>query len=152
MPERPATTATIFPAFRYADAPRAVTWLADAFGFEAKAVHAMDDGKIAHAELKYGNGIVMFGSARDEPDNPWAEVDFGIYVVVDDVDAHHARAKAAGAEIVYRPGTPTTAPANTPPRTAKAALEFWYISALGGGGALEHRARSAGGLPSQPAA
>jgi uncharacterized glyoxalase superfamily protein PhnB len=63
----------------------------------------MDDGKIAHAELAYGNGIVMLGSARDEPGNPWSRVDFGLYVVVDDVDAHHARAKAAGAEIVYPP-------------------------------------------------
>lgn len=100
--DRPVT-ATLFPALTYADAPRAVRWLQDAFGFQEKAVHPTEDGKIAHAELRFGNGILMFGSARDEPDNPWSEVDFGLYVVVDDVDAHHARAVAAGAEIVKPP-------------------------------------------------
>jgi uncharacterized glyoxalase superfamily protein PhnB len=103
MAEKPTTTATLFPAFSYADAPRAVRWLQDAFGFEEKAVYAGDDGKIAHAELRFGNGILMFGSKRKDPGNPWAEADFGIYVAVDDVDAHHARAKAAGAEIIKEP-------------------------------------------------
>ena len=96
-------TATLFPALTYKDAPKAVRWLQDAFGFAEKAVYPADDGKIAHAELSFGNGIVMFGSQRNEPDNPWATNDFGIYVAVDDVDAHHARAEAAGAEIVKPP-------------------------------------------------
>lgn len=96
-------TASLFPALSYADAPAAVRWLEDAFGFAAKAVYPTDDGKIAHAELRFGNGIVMFGSRRDDPGNPWSTVDFGIYVAVDDVDAHHARAAAAGAEIVKAP-------------------------------------------------
>jgi uncharacterized glyoxalase superfamily protein PhnB len=103
MADEPTTTATVFPAMGYADAPRAVRWLQDAFGFEAKAVHEGEDGTSAHAELRHGNGIVMFGSHRDEPGNPWARNDFGVYVVVDDVDAHHARAKAAGAAIVTPP-------------------------------------------------
>ena len=96
-------TATLFPACSYQDAPRAVRRLQDAFGFEEKAVYTSDDGTIAHAELRFGNGILMFGSRRDDPGNPWAEVDVGIYVAVDDVDAHHARATAAGAEIVKAP-------------------------------------------------
>lgn len=96
-------TATLFPALTYKDASKAVRWLQDAFGFAEKAVYPTDDGKIAHAELSFGNGIVMFGSERDEPGNPWAKVDFGIYVAVDDVDGHHGRAKAAGAEIVKPP-------------------------------------------------
>ena len=94
------TTATVFPAARYRDAPQAVRWLQQAFGFDEKLVVPGEGGTIAHAELVLGNGIVMLGSARDEPDNPWAKKDFGVYVVVDDIDAHHARAKAAGAEIV----------------------------------------------------
>jgi uncharacterized glyoxalase superfamily protein PhnB len=96
-------TATLFPACSYQDAAKAVRWLQDAFGFEEQAVHATDDGQIAHAELRFGNGILMFGSKRNDPGNPWDEVDFGIYVAVDDVDAHHARAEAAGAEIVKAP-------------------------------------------------
>lgn len=103
MADELRTTATIFPAMGYRDAPRAVRFLQEAFGFTEKAVYPTDDGKIAHAELRFGNGIVMFGSHRDEPGNPWADSDFGLYVVVDNVDAHHARALAAGAEIVKPP-------------------------------------------------
>lgn len=103
MADEPRTTATIFPAMGYADAPAALRFLKEAFGFTEKAVYPTADGKIAHAELQHGNGIVMFGSHRDEPGNPWAKSDFGLYVFVEDVDAHHARAAAAGAEIVQPP-------------------------------------------------
>jgi uncharacterized glyoxalase superfamily protein PhnB len=96
-------TASIFPAFQYADAPAAVDWLEKAFGFERKAVHPAPDGTIAHAELRFGNGMVMFGSKRPpDPANPWTQ-ESGLYVVVDDIDAHHARARQAGAEIVRPP-------------------------------------------------
>ena len=44
MADEPATTATNFPAMGYADAPRAVRWLQDVFGFAAKAVHQGEDG------------------------------------------------------------------------------------------------------------
>jgi uncharacterized glyoxalase superfamily protein PhnB len=103
MSEKATVTASLFPATTYADAPHAVRWLQDAFGFAEKAVYPTEDGKIAHAELSFGNGILMVGSARDEPGNPWAANPIGIYVAVDDVDAHCARARAAGAEIVIEP-------------------------------------------------
>ncbi len=95
-------TCTLFPALRYRDAPRSVAFLRDAFGFAEHAVHRDAEGVIAHAEMRHGNGAVMFGQARPEPGNPWAE-QAGIYVVVEDVDAHHARAAVAGAEIVSAP-------------------------------------------------
>lgn len=95
-------TATIFPALRFRDAERARGFLRDAFGFEDHALHRDAAGRIAHAELRHGNGAVMFGEARPDPSNPWAEA-HGLYVVVEDVDAHHARAAAAGAEIVTPP-------------------------------------------------
>jgi len=41
----------------------------------------------------------MLGSERAKPGNPWAAPS-GLYVAVPDIDAHHARAKAAGADIV----------------------------------------------------
>lgn len=100
---RSDVTASLFPAMCYRDAPAAVDWLERAFGFVRHAVH--DDGKglIVHAELRFGNGMVMFGSARaPDPANPWTEQD-GVYCVVEDVDAHHARAAAAGAEILRPP-------------------------------------------------
>jgi uncharacterized glyoxalase superfamily protein PhnB len=98
------TSPNIFPALRYRDASAAIDWLGRAFGFEAKAVHRSDGGVVEHAELQLGAGLIMLGQHREdgwfggEPDPRASTV--GIYAVVDDVDAHHDRAKAAGAEIV----------------------------------------------------
>jgi uncharacterized glyoxalase superfamily protein PhnB len=91
---------SLFPAFRYQDAPAAMEWLAKAFGFKKTLQVPMSDGTIAHAEMRFGPGVIMLGSARDEPGNPWAAVRQGVAVYVQDVDAHYQRAKAAGAEIV----------------------------------------------------
>ena len=98
------TTATIVLSLRYRDAPAAIEWLCEAFGFEKHFVVPGEDGTIAHAQLVFGNGMIMLGSARDDefgelqkpletPDSP---VSKSAYVIVDDVDAHHARAVAAG--------------------------------------------------------
>src|SRR4051812_6495699 len=90
---------TIFPSLRYNDAPRAIEFLVEAFGFARQMVVDGDGGTIAHAELSYGDGMVMLGTARD--DSYGSHVGQGwMYVVVEDVDAHYAQAKAAGAEIV----------------------------------------------------
>jgi uncharacterized glyoxalase superfamily protein PhnB len=98
--DRGKVTASFFPAMGFKDAPRAVAWLAEAFGFERHAVYEDGGGGIAHAELRFGNGIVMLGSKRPpDPANPWT-TEQGVYVAVDDIEAHYARAKAAGAEIV----------------------------------------------------
>lgn len=104
-------TATIIPAMRYEDADAAVDWLCRAFGLKPHAVYRDDHGKVVHAELSFGNGIIMLG--------PNVESDFGrlmtlpnatgglctqaIYVIVDDADSHHAVAAAEGAEIVMSP-------------------------------------------------
>ena len=90
----------IFPALKYQNAQQAIEFLTKAFGFERQVVYPSDNGGIAHAQLKIGSGVVMLGSDAKDPANPWDAVRIGIYVYVDDVDAHHARAKAAGAEIV----------------------------------------------------
>ncbi len=94
-------TAKLYPAIKYDDAPRALDWLQSAFGFEPHAVHKDDRGDIAHAEMKMGDGMIMFGGKRP-PDatNPWCTEPMGVYVCVEDIDAHYAKAKAAGAEIV----------------------------------------------------
>ncbi|MFN2629973.1 MAG: VOC family protein [Gaiellaceae bacterium] len=90
---------TVFPSLIYDDAPAAIDFLVEAFGAERHAVYAADDGSIHHAELRFGNGIVMLGSSRaDVPATRGARG--GIYVVVDDPDERHARAQAAGAEII----------------------------------------------------
>jgi len=91
----------IFPALRYKDAHAAIDWLTRAFGFEKDGVHEAPDGSVAHAELHFGTGVIGLNSAHNTPSgHPWSQVRQGIYVRVDDVDGHHDRAKAAGADIV----------------------------------------------------
>jgi uncharacterized glyoxalase superfamily protein PhnB len=93
---------TIYPSLRYRDASAAIEWLCEAFGFERHMVVPGPDGTIAHAELSFGAGMVMLGSETGEdPRRYGSHAGHGwVYVVVDDPDAHHDRAKRAGAEMV----------------------------------------------------
>ncbi|HTJ44075.1 MAG TPA: VOC family protein [Kofleriaceae bacterium] len=101
----------IIPYLAYADAPRAIDFLCKAFGFAETFRFPMDDGRIGHAELALGDRALYLASL-------WPEMGFAspkdlpgihcqVYCIVDDVDAHHARARAAGATIA-------TPPADTP--------------------------------------
>jgi uncharacterized glyoxalase superfamily protein PhnB len=102
------TVSTVIPAMRYRDANAAIEWLCKAFGFEKHLVVPGENGTVAHAQLSFGNGMIMLGSAREDEFGQWVKPPWetgGIgtqsaYVIVEDADAHHARAKAAGAEIV----------------------------------------------------
>jgi uncharacterized glyoxalase superfamily protein PhnB len=93
---------------RYRNAPAAIEWLCQAFGFEKDLVVAEENGAIAHAQLTWGNGMMMLGSVRDneygkrvkQPDEFGGIETQAPYVVVEDADAHYARAVAAGAEII----------------------------------------------------
>jgi PhnB protein len=89
----PAARPNVFPGLRYRDEHAAMDWLERAFGFARHAVFTDDAGAVVHAELRLGPGIVMIGAA------PECEEGFNIYVHVEDVDAHYARAVRAGAEI-----------------------------------------------------
>jgi uncharacterized glyoxalase superfamily protein PhnB len=90
----------IFPALKFKDAPGAIDWLGKAFGFERQFVVPGDGTTVAHAQLRHGAGMIMMGSTgKPDPQNPWTTAPFGIYVVVKDIEAHYARAKAAGAAI-----------------------------------------------------
>jgi uncharacterized glyoxalase superfamily protein PhnB len=102
------TVSTVIPAMRYRDANAAIEWLCKAFGFERGLVVPGENGTVAHAQLSFGNGMIMLGSAREDEFGRWVKppVETGgigtqsAYVIVEDADAHYARAKAAGAEIV----------------------------------------------------
>jgi uncharacterized glyoxalase superfamily protein PhnB len=94
----------IFPTLRYRDADAAIEWLKDVFGFEEKAVYRGDDGVVHHAELSLGGGLIMLGQHRPDGFFGNAEPDAdaspaAIYVVLDDVDSHHARAVEKGADV-----------------------------------------------------
>ena len=92
-----------YPCLRYVDAGAAIEWLERAFGFSPLAVHRADDGTIAHAELGYGEGVVMLGTEPPGGDERWGErAGRGwAYVVTDQPDALFERATAAGAEVVH---------------------------------------------------
>jgi uncharacterized glyoxalase superfamily protein PhnB len=94
---------SVIPCLLYRDAAAAIDWLTRAFGLAKAMVVAGADGAIEHAELTWDNGVIMLGSAptTDEPGQlSWPPGAGSIYVIVDDPDAHHERAVAAGAEIV----------------------------------------------------
>ena len=94
----------VIPALRFKNGAAALDFLGKAFGFEKHfVVPGATPDAVAHAQLSFGPGMIMLGSGRHDPPNPWDEVPQGIYVVVTDVDTHYRRAKAAGAEIVMEP-------------------------------------------------
>jgi uncharacterized glyoxalase superfamily protein PhnB len=104
----PKKSTTIIPTMRYRDAAAAIDWLCRAFGFERHLVVPGEGDSIAHAQLTFGNGMIMLGSARDDefgklqvpPSETGGIGTQSPYIVVADADAHHARAVAAGAVVV----------------------------------------------------
>jgi uncharacterized glyoxalase superfamily protein PhnB len=104
----PASNGAVIPAFRYSNAPAAIDWLCDVLGFTRHAVFEGKNGIIEHAELSLGNGMIMLGSTKDDehgrrfktPTELGGLETSSTYIVVPDADAVHARAVAAGAEII----------------------------------------------------
>lgn len=102
-------SSTVMPTLRYHDAPAAITFLCDAFGFERHLVVEDGSGGIAHCQLTRGDGMLMLGSVsegrrfdelittvRDSGMLPTA----CIFLVIDDVDGAADRVVAAGGEIL----------------------------------------------------
>ncbi len=101
------TAPTVWPALRFLDAPAAIRFLVDAFGFtEVLVVPGEAEGVVAHAELGWppGGGVMLGSTASAE--GVHAELGAGVgsvYAVTDEPDALFARATAAGAAVVQRP-------------------------------------------------
>ena len=92
---------SLYPIVRYRDPRAGMEFLCEAFGFEKHAVHEDEDGELVHVELRHDNGIVMLTGETASRDEFAGEAGHGlVYMVVEDADAHHDRAKAAGAQIV----------------------------------------------------
>lgn len=101
--------ATIIPVLRYRDAPAAIDWLCKAFGFEKHLVVPHQDGSVAHAQLSFGNGMIMlssvpkteteFGRLMKQPDELGGAQTQTTYLIVTDVDAAYASSKVGGAKI-----------------------------------------------------
>jgi uncharacterized glyoxalase superfamily protein PhnB len=113
----------IVPMRSYEDTASAIDWLCSAFGFTeiTEERRTSEDGTVGHAELDLDGARVMLATPNREYrsprhhretcddaarwlDNPWV-ID-GVYVEIDDLDAHHARAVEAGATILREPNDP----------------------------------------------
>ncbi len=104
MSDTPAPT--VWPILAYRDAPAAIAFLKEAFGFTEAAVYTRDgdDSVVEHAELRWplGGGLMLATAGRDETAFGRREAGAGaLYVVCDDPDGLFARATAAGAEVVH---------------------------------------------------
>ena len=99
----PPNAQRIIPALSYDDAPAAIEFLCRAFGFQEASRLEMPDGAIGHAELTLHGNTVMLASAYPASGlggpRGLPHLHSFVTVYVDDVDAHYARAVAAGATI-----------------------------------------------------
>ena len=99
---------TIVPCLRYHDAHAAIEWLCKAFGFTKNAVYENEQGGVEHAQLVYGDGMIMLGEVRDteigrhivQPDQIGDRETQCPYVIVLNCKSHYQQAKDAGAVIV----------------------------------------------------
>jgi uncharacterized glyoxalase superfamily protein PhnB len=103
-PSRPSFISSL----AYKDNRAALKWLQNAFGFEPSEVLTDAEGNIAHAEMMYGDGVVMIGSEWADwtrsPASLGGKNTQRVHVRVDsDIDEHCARSRRAGATIVKEP-------------------------------------------------
>lgn len=101
----------------YDDAPRAIDWLCDAFGFQVRLKVEGDAGEIIHSELTYGDGVIMVTTAKKaasrhkwlsavrSPQSLGGKTTQTLMLYVDDADAHCAHARSRGAKITAEPST-----------------------------------------------
>jgi uncharacterized glyoxalase superfamily protein PhnB len=100
----------ISPYLIYEDGGSALDWLTRAFGFDERMRMAdPESGRIMHSEIELDGAVVMLASTSQgdfkSPADLGAPPTSFVYVYVDDVDAHFAHAKEAGAEILSEPET-----------------------------------------------
>lgn len=96
---------TVTPYLLYEDVGGALDFLSRAFGFEEQLRFTGEAGYVNHAEMRLGDGVIFLGDPGDHYKSPkrLGQETVGIYVLVEDVDAHCERAKAAGVEINEEP-------------------------------------------------
>lgn len=100
----------IIPTLCYQNAPSAIEFLCTAFGFKKHMVHQEEDGTVPHAQLIFGNAMVMVSSEKDNefgklvgtPDANAGLNTMSPYIILkdEDIEQHYEQAKNAGAVIV----------------------------------------------------
>jgi PhnB protein len=107
----------VIPMLSYEDVGRSADWIAEVFGFTETGRWSDDTGRVTHVNLELGGGLLMLGWPSADYESPrhhaetceqarrWSETPYvvdGVLVYVDDIEAHFARATAAGAHILSR--------------------------------------------------
>ncbi|WP_422079910.1 VOC family protein [Ulvibacterium sp.] len=98
----------IIPTMRYKNALEAMEWLCKAFGFKKHFVLPGENETIVHAQLSFGNAMIMLGSVNDDeygkmfgtPEDLNGLNTQAPYIIVEEIDLHYKNAVAEGAEIV----------------------------------------------------
>jgi len=110
-----STYPDVIPMIAYEDGPKAMDWLARAFGFRERVRMTAPDGRLSHGEMEAGHGVIMLATPTPDYESPqhhrdgcaqarkWSSVPYiidGVLVYVDDAAAHCKRARASGAIIL----------------------------------------------------
>ncbi|MCZ7684160.1 MAG: VOC family protein [Sandaracinaceae bacterium] len=109
MRTMPATHPSLAPYLFYEDVASAAQFLQDAFGFRLGFTSPDPEGGLAHAQLLHDGGMIMLGHAGEgglglaRSARSLGKLHAGVYVFVEDVDAHCDRARAAGAKVMLPP-------------------------------------------------
>lgn len=98
----------IIPTMQYKDALQAIEWLCKAFGFKKHLVVPGENQSIAHAQLSFGNAMIMVGSENNNDYGKLLSTPEGLnglntqspYIIVENIDEHYKKAVEEGAEIV----------------------------------------------------
>ncbi|CAN7186616.1 VOC family protein [Caulobacter sp. LjRoot300] len=95
-------------ALCYRDPKAALKFLEAAFGFDLAMLIEDNDGNLAHAEMSFGDGLVMIGNEWTAQHKSPVSIDGfntqSVHIHLEgDIDAHCERARAAGAEILMEP-------------------------------------------------
>ena len=98
----------VIPTIQYKDASKAIEWLCKAFGFEKHLVVPGENGTIVHAQLSFGNAMIMLGSENNNEYGKLIRTPMELnglntqapYIIVENIDEHYEKAVQEGAEIV----------------------------------------------------
>lgn len=102
------TGSMCIPNLKYQNAPQAIDWLCEVFGFKQFQVFNNEDGTVAHAQLKLGQGMIMLSSVNSpselaelmcQPNEINGRETQSVYIVVENADKVHASAIEHGAKI-----------------------------------------------------
>ena len=102
--------APLISAVCYRDPKTALKFLEAAFGFELTMLIEDEQGALVHSEMRFGNAAIMIGHEWSEdhksPSSLGGKNTQTVHIQIDsDVDAHCARARDAGFEILAEPAT-----------------------------------------------